>query len=80
MLALCQHKTLAYYAFYYAGIFDAGLELLKKEESKIQMLNMQILSYENLVKQEKLFNKSKKKGISDLENYSGLIMKSSRNA
>jgi len=26
MLALCQHNTLAYYAFYYAGIFDAGLE------------------------------------------------------
>ena len=25
MLALCQHNTLAYYAFYYAGIFDAGL-------------------------------------------------------
>ena len=22
---LCQHNTLAYYAFYYAGIFDAGL-------------------------------------------------------
>ena len=27
MLALCQHNTLAYYAFYYAGIFDAGLDL-----------------------------------------------------
>ena len=27
MLALCQHNTLAYYAFYYAGIFDAGLQL-----------------------------------------------------
>jgi len=26
MLALCQHNTLAYYAFYYAGIFDAGLD------------------------------------------------------
>jgi len=26
-IALCQHNTLAYYAFYYAGIFDAGLEL-----------------------------------------------------
>jgi len=25
MLALCQHNTVAYYAFYYAGIFDAGL-------------------------------------------------------
>ena len=25
MLALCQHSTLAYYAFDYAGIFDAGL-------------------------------------------------------
>ena len=25
MLALCQHNTLAYYAYYYAGIFDAGL-------------------------------------------------------
>ena len=25
MLPLCQHNTLAYYAFYYAGIFDAGL-------------------------------------------------------
>ena len=25
MLALRQHNTLAYYAFYYAGIFDAGL-------------------------------------------------------
>jgi len=25
MLALCQHNALAYYAFYYAGIFDAGL-------------------------------------------------------
>ena len=25
MLALCQHNTLAYYAFYYADIFDAGL-------------------------------------------------------
>jgi len=25
MLALCQHNTLAYYAFYYAGMFDAGL-------------------------------------------------------
>ena len=25
MLVLCQHNTLAYYAFYYAGIFDAGL-------------------------------------------------------
>jgi len=25
MLALCQHNTLAYYAFYYASIFDAGL-------------------------------------------------------
>jgi len=27
MLALFQHNTLAYYAFYYAGIFDAGLHL-----------------------------------------------------
>ena len=27
MLALCWHNTLAYYAFYYAGIFDAGLFL-----------------------------------------------------
>jgi len=25
MLALCQHNTLADYAFYYADIFDAGL-------------------------------------------------------
>ena len=25
MLALCQQYILAYYAFYYAGIFDAGL-------------------------------------------------------
>ena len=25
MLALCQHNTLACYAFYYAGIFDTGL-------------------------------------------------------
>ena len=25
MLALCQHNTLAYYALYYAGIFDSGL-------------------------------------------------------
>ena len=25
MLALCQHNTLAHYAFYYAGIFDEGL-------------------------------------------------------
>ena len=25
MLALCCHSTLAYYAFYYAGIFDADL-------------------------------------------------------
>ena len=25
MLALCQHNTLAYYAFCYAGILDAGL-------------------------------------------------------
>ena len=25
MLALCQHNTLAYYASYYAGIFDTGL-------------------------------------------------------
>jgi len=25
MLALYQHNTLAYYAFYYTGIFDAGL-------------------------------------------------------
>ena len=25
MLALYQHNTLAYYAFYYAVIFDAGL-------------------------------------------------------
>jgi len=25
MLALCQHNTLAYYAFYYASIFDTGL-------------------------------------------------------
>jgi len=24
MLALCQHNTLAYYAFYYAGVFDAS--------------------------------------------------------
>jgi len=28
MLALCQHNALAYYAFYYAGIFDAGLNTL----------------------------------------------------
>jgi len=28
MLALCQHNTLAYYAFYYAGIFDAGLSMV----------------------------------------------------
>jgi len=28
MLALCQHNTLAYYAFYYAGIFEAGLSLM----------------------------------------------------
>ena len=27
MLALCQHNTLAYHAFYYAGIFDAGLNM-----------------------------------------------------
>ena len=27
MLGLCQHNTLAYYAFYYAGIFDAGLQI-----------------------------------------------------
>ena len=25
MLVLCQHNTLAYYAFYYAGKFDTGL-------------------------------------------------------
>ena len=25
MLAFCQHNTLAYYAFHYAGIFNAGL-------------------------------------------------------
>ena len=25
ILALCQHNTLAHYAFYYTGIFDAGL-------------------------------------------------------
>ena len=30
MLALCQHNTLAYYAFYYAGIFDAGLQSVEK--------------------------------------------------
>ena len=32
MLALCQHNTLACYAFYYAGIFDAGqvtIDLIK---------------------------------------------------
>ena len=41
MLALCQHNTLAYYAFYYAGIFDAGLkessmehEVFKVQEKK----------------------------------------------
>jgi len=28
MLALCQHNTLAYYAFYYAGIFEAGLGMV----------------------------------------------------
>ena len=27
MLALCQHNTLTYYAFYYADLFDAGLIL-----------------------------------------------------
>ena len=26
MLALCWHSTPVYYAFYYAGIFDAGLD------------------------------------------------------
>ena len=25
MLALCQHNTLAYYSFYYAGTFDTDL-------------------------------------------------------
>ena len=29
MLALFQHNTLAYYAFCYAGIFDAGLNQTK---------------------------------------------------
>ena len=27
MLALYQHNTLAYYAFYYAGILEAGLNI-----------------------------------------------------
>ena len=36
MLALCQHNTLAYYAFYYAGIFDAGL-LLDEKKRVIQV-------------------------------------------
>ena len=27
MLALCQHNALAYYAFYYAGIFDTDLTI-----------------------------------------------------
>ena len=27
MPALCWHTTPAYYAFYYAGIFDAGIAL-----------------------------------------------------
>jgi len=48
---------------------QAMKELFKKKKSKIQAMSTQILSYENLVKQEKLFNKASKKGILHLENY-----------
>ena len=39
MLALCWYSTPAYYAFYYAGIFDAGLESSYKQ---ITMLRIQL--------------------------------------
>ena len=35
MLALCQYNALAYYAFYYAGIFDAGLAATEYMSSKL---------------------------------------------
>ena len=35
MLALCWHGTPPYYAFYYAGIFDAGLRRIKTQSHKV---------------------------------------------
>ena len=46
-------------------------DLLDKESSKVIELKTQVLSYVNLVKQERLLKVSGKKGILDLEFYSG---------
>ena len=45
--------------------------LLDKELSKVLELKTQVLSYVNLVEQERLLKVSGKKGMSDLEFYSG---------
>ena len=46
-------------------------DLLDKELSKVLELKTQVLSYVNLVEQERLLKVSDKKGMSDLEFYSG---------
>ena len=46
-------------------------DLLDKELSKVLELKTQVLSYVNLVEQERLLKVSGKKGMSDLEFYSG---------
>ena len=44
MLALCQHNTLAYYAFYYTGIFDAGLFFTHRVNSQWNSLPDEVVS------------------------------------
>jgi len=46
-------------------------DLLDKESSKMLELRTQVLSYTNLVEQERLYKESSKKGVLDLEFYSG---------
>ena len=33
MIALCQYNTRAFYAFYYAGIFDTGLSMFESMDN-----------------------------------------------
>ena len=45
MLALCQHNTLAHYAFYYAGIFDVGLVATWCEKWEYVVTSLDILKF-----------------------------------
>ena len=52
MLALCQHNTLAYYALYFAGIINTGLNegqgtcyLITKDIKQVELVLLELLKY-----------------------------------